>query len=292
MKYIKLLICVLALSLTSSSAQQAKGRLVIIGGGERTERIMQRFVAFAGAPEKARIVVIPMASSIPDTVGTDQVAELKALGARNVECRIFSREQAASQEFAETFNNVTGIFFSGGDQAKLTAIIVGTPVQQKLKELYRRGAVVGGTSAGAAIMSEVMITGDELINKDTTVSFVSIVRGNVKTIEGIGFLQNVIIDQHFAKRKRHNRLMSVVLEHPKLVGMGIDESTALIVNPDFTFETVGSGSVIIYDARNAQAIKTDERGNLGGTHLKMSILLDGDVYALKSGKVAPARKSK
>ena len=102
----------------------------------------------------------------------------------------------------------------------ITRVIVGTPLQKKLIEIYRAGAVIGGTSAGAAIMSKVMITGDELINKDSTNIFLAILKGNVQTIEGLGFLDQVIIDQHFVKRKRLNRLISVVLENPTLPGIG------------------------------------------------------------------------
>lgn len=273
-----------------SLSQAVKGHLVIIGGGDRTERIMERFVALAGGAEKARVVIIPMASSIPDTVAREQTEELKSMGVKNVEALLFARAQAANAAFAEKLNGVTGVFFSGGDQSRLTAIIVGTPFQQKLKELYRNGAVIGGTSAGAAIMSKVMITGDELVNKDSSNAFVSILKDNIKTIEGIGFVENAIIDQHFVRRKRHNRLISVVLEHPKLVGIGIDESTAIIVNPDNTCDVLGNSCVVVYDARMSMSIETDDRGHIGGANLTMNVLLDGDRYNITTGKVIAATK--
>ena len=131
--------------------------------------------------------------------------------------------------------NVKAVFFSGGDQARLTDALLGTKLLDKIKKVYDDGGVVGGTSAGAAIMSEVMITGDELINKDKEDFFIVIQKGNIKTTEGFGFVKTAIIDQHFVIRKRLNRLISVVLEYPNLLGIGIDESTAIIVNPDSTF---------------------------------------------------------
>jgi len=280
-------VAVLSLSIAMASPPRAKGHLLIIGGGERTQEIMKRFIELAGGAEKARIIILPMASSVPDTTGMEETAELKSLGARNVEWLFFKKEQAESAAFAQKFNGATGIFFSGGDQARLTRVIVGTPVQQRLKELYKEGAVMGGTSAGAAIMSQVMITGDELINKDTTNMFVSIMKGNVQTIEGIGFLDDVIIDQHFVKRKRLNRLISVVLEHPGLPGIGIDESTAVLVDPDGTFEVMGEGTVVVLDARNAETIHTDDSSHLAARNMRMDIFSAGERFNLKTGAPAP-----
>ena len=258
----------------------AKGHLVIIGGGERTERIMKRFFELAGGPEKARIIILPMASGVPDTTGMEEKAEFQAAGVRNVEWLLFNREQASHPDIARKLEGATGIFFSGGDQARLTRVIVGTPVHEKLLALYRDGAVMAGTSAGAAIMSKVMITGDELINKDTVNIFRSIMKGNIQTIEGIGFLDKVVIDQHFIKRKRLNRLVSVVLEHPGLPGIGIDESTAVQVNPDGTFEVLGEGTVVVLDARKAHSIHADEHGNLAGRNIRMDVHSAGETFNL------------
>lgn len=277
---------------SSSHAQRVKGHLLIIGGGNRTSEIMQRFAELAGGAEKAKIIVLPMASSVPDTTGMEQTAELRSMGVRSVKWLLFNRDQAMMKGFADTLNDATGIFFSGGDQSRLTAVIVGTPVHQKLRELYRNGTVMSGTSAGAAIMSKVMITGDELINKDSTNPFVSIMKGNVKTIEGIGFLDDVIIDQHFIKRRRLNRLISVVLEHPHLVGIGIDESTGIQVNPDGTFEVLGEGTVIVFDARDARNIHADKHENLAGNGIHTHIYSAGERFNLKAGSTTPSRSKK
>lgn len=264
----------------SASPPEAKGHLVIIGGGERTGEIMERFVQLAGGGEKARIIILPLASGVPDTTGMEQTAELKAMGVRNADWLLFSREEAVRGDVARRLDGATGVFFSGGDQSRVTAVIVGTPVQEKLKELYRGGAVIGGTSAGAAVMSRVMITGNERINKDSNNAFITIMRGNVETIEGIGFLDNAVIDQHFIKRKRLNRLLSVVLEHPDLPGVGIDESTAIVVSPDGTCEVVGEGTVVVFDPRNAAEIHTDRHGNLGARGVLTHIYTAGERFTL------------
>jgi len=140
-----------------------------------------------------------MASSTPDTTGMEQAAEFRSRGAASVEWINIGREGAGNPALLEKLDKATGVFFSGGDQVRITRALLGTPAHHKLLELYQRGAVIGGTSAGAAIMSRVMLTGEELINRDSASMFTSMQKGNVETIEGLGFLKTVIIDQHFVK---------------------------------------------------------------------------------------------
>jgi cyanophycinase len=263
-------------------AQKVKGHLVIIGGGERTTDIMQRFVQLAGGAEKARIIIIPLASGEPREAGKELTEEFKGYGVGNVDWLLFSKEEAMADSTCTKFDGATGIYFSGGDQVRVTRVIVGTPVQQRLFKAYREGAVIGGTSAGAAIMSKIMITGDELINKDSNNIFVSIQKGNVQTIEGVGFLDNVIVDQHFVKRKRLNRLISVVLEHPELPGIGIDESTALIVSPGDRGEVMGRGTIVMFDARKARDIHVDSTGDLAARNIVTHIYSSGECFNLKT----------
>lgn len=265
-------------------ARNAKGHLVIIGGGERTEVIMRRFVELAGGGEKAKIIVIPLASGEARKAGAEMVVEFNGLGVKNADWLLFDRTEAMSDSVAAKFDGATGVYFTGGDQVRVTRVIVGTPLHEKLLQLYRDGAVIGGTSAGAAIMSKIMITGDELINKDTNNIFVSIEKGNVQTIEGLGFLDDVIIDQHFVKRKRLNRLISVVLEHPELPGIGIDESTAIIVMPDRSYEVMGEGTVVVFDARGATSIHTDTRGNLAARNIVLHLCSSGEKFQIPSRK--------
>jgi len=262
-----------------------KGRLFIIGGGTRSEAMMRRFVDLAGGPEKARIVVFPMASGIPDTVGREQSASLAALGVRDVRPMNLTREQAMSPDIAALLDGATGVFFSGGDQSRLTLALSGTPVLHKIKELYERGAVIGGTSAGAAVMSALMITGRELRSRDTANAYSSVMRKNVETAPGFGFIDNAIVDQHFVRRKRHNRLLSLVLEHPALVGIGIDEATAIIVNPDGTFDVAGDGSVFVFDAARAKGIRENTQGHLGADSVLLHILTAGDSFNFSTRSV-------
>jgi cyanophycinase len=272
----------------NSLAQAPKGHLFIIGGGERSVQMMRQFVDLAGGPDKAKVVIIPNASGDPDTACIDMTAEFHSLGVRNVDCVRLTRDQASDPHSIERLNGATGVYFTGGDQIRVTKALEGTMVHKKLLDLYHAGAVMGGTSAGAALMSEVMITGDERLNKDTVRGFLYIKRDNVVTVEGMGFLTNVIIDQHFVARKRHNRLISVVLEHPDLVGVGIDEATAIIVRPNGTFEVTGESNVIVYDATHAEGIRTGAGGHLSGHDIRMHVLTSGDVYDMTNGTVRSA----
>jgi len=275
----------------TADAKDSKGYLFIIGGGRQPAEMTRRFIELAGGGSKSKIIVIPMASESPAESGEFQVAEFNSHGATNVESLVLTHEEATNRAAAARLDGATGVFFTGGDQSRLAALIVGSPVRQKLKELYAHSAVMGGTSAGAAVMSKVMITGEELLNDDKTNAFKFIKRNNIQTVEGFGFLTNAVIDQHFIKRKRLNRLFSVVLEHPNLVGIGIDESTAIVMNPDDTFEVIGESAVMVIDPRKADGIRTDKSGNLSARNIQTHILVAGDRFDLTSGKTIRQRNN-
>jgi cyanophycinase len=144
-----------------------KGHLLIIGGGRRDTYLMERFIELAGG-KNSKIVVFPMASSVPIETAKYQIEELKKLGCSNADYIYCTRQDADNDSNLTKLNGVSGVFFSGGDQSNLTKELLGTKLLEKIKIIYKEGGVVGGTSAGAAVMSKVMITGDELINKDST----------------------------------------------------------------------------------------------------------------------------
>ncbi|MFZ1520084.1 MAG: cyanophycinase, partial [Ignavibacteriaceae bacterium] len=198
---------------------------------------------------------------------------------------LFTKETADDEANLKKMDWANAVFFTGGDQSDLTRDMLGTKLLQKVFDIYNNGGTIGGTSAGAAVMSEVMITGNELINKDSTVSFVTIERGNVEVKTGFGFLKNAIVDQHFLKRKRHNRTISSLIEHPNLFGIAIDESTAIIVYPDETFEVIGSYQVLVYDPVDGDNIREDKNGNLGISDMRLQVLISGDKFDMKTRKV-------
>jgi cyanophycinase len=273
--------------MTAASAQAAdpKGTLFIIGGGTRPQAMMQKFVDLALKAPGGRIVVFPQASAEAEASGNGLAEELRKLGAPDVKSLNVKREEALKPESAKLLDGVGGIYFCGGDQARLTAVLLDTPIHARMKELYAGGAVVGGTSAGAAVMSEVMITGDEKKKPKAGDEWQSIEADNVITVRGFGFLTTAIVDQHFAARRRHNRLISLVLEHPELVGFGIDESTAAVVSGGTTLEVVGEKDIVVYDATKAKVARNG--AFIGGTGLAFHVLLPGDKYDLVRRAVIP-----
>jgi cyanophycinase len=276
----------------ASTPPKPKGSLVIVGGGSRDEALMRRFVELAGGPGRARIAVVPMASEEAEESGADLVKELDSLGA-DAFVFLVTRDQADAPESVERLTAATGVWFGGGDQKRLTAVLGGTASLRAMHQRYEAGAVLGGTSAGAAIMSDSMITGDQTPPGDTTGyygdEYPSIERRRIEVIPGLGFLHGAIVDQHFIKRERHNRLLSAVLERPELIGVGIDESTAIEVSPDGRWRVLGESDVVVYDARHARVTPAGA-ALLGASDLRMQLLPSGSTYDPAKGRATlPAR---
>ncbi|MDH4218744.1 MAG: cyanophycinase [Candidatus Aminicenantes bacterium] len=285
-KTVFILLCLsLLLSSPLHSLKNAEGYLFIIGGGHRTEAMMKRFLELGAQSSNGKLVIFPMASSQPVKAGQSMVEEFKNLGVQDVEYHVLNREQALREENVKILDNVSHVYFSGGDQSRLTTALVNTPIHRRLLEIYKKGGVIGGTSAGAAVMSELMITGDEKRNVEEGQAFEKIQADNIVTTPGFGFIKTAIIDQHFVARKRHNRLISLVAEHPDLLGIGIDESTAIIVKPDEAIEVIGEQNVVVYDATKAK-INILPSHTLSGFHIIMHLLKPGDKFDLRANKPA------
>jgi cyanophycinase len=280
-------VAVLALFATSAVAAGNHGHLMLIGGGDKPQAAMEKFVELAGGKD-APIVVIPTASQEPDTIEYYTNLFKKDYGSTDVAVLpIRSKADANRPELVATAKRARGIFFGGGDQVRILVALAGTPVLEALREAYRNGAVVGGTSAGTACQSEMMITGEG--------DFKVIQSRSVELWEGLGFLRgDVIVDQHFIARQRENRLLSVVLEHPDHLGIGVDEDTAIWVRPDDTFEVVGTGSVMVFDPTGASIQRspgTPGKELLGVHGLRVHIVLPGEVFdiARRAPVEAPAK---
>ncbi len=275
----------LAVSVCHAFAQapSPKGHLVIIGGGPRPEAIMKKIIALAGG-NKSRIIILPMASGDMVETAKAQREQFLKFGAPNVDYVICDSTSADADSNLAKIKAATGVFFSGGDQTRLMAALRGTKFLEGIWNVYRNGGVLSGTSAGAAVQSNIMLTGDELLNKDTANAYGMVRKGNIATADGFGFVRTAIIDQHFVKRKRQNRLLTMVLEHPDLIGVGIDEATCVIVKPNNTFEVLGEATVQVFDARKAGNIRTDKNGNLSANDIRVHILPSGATYTLPTRK--------
>ncbi|PRY48615.1 cyanophycinase [Knoellia remsis] len=219
--------------------------LFIIGGAEdRVGRatLLRRFVKISGG-RRARLVIIPTASSFQDEVEASYRDVFSRLGVTSIEVvNPQSRQDAQDPDAVARLDDATGIFMSGGSQLRLSQLFPGTPLGDAIHRAHARGAVVAGTSAGASIMSEFMISmGDEGITP---------VQRDSQISAGMGLLKGVIIDQHFAQRSRYGRLLSVVAASPHLLGIGIDEDTAIEVSSGH-LTVHGRGGIIVMDCRDA-----------------------------------------
>jgi cyanophycinase len=263
------------------AGRTTSGTLFIVGGGTQPLALVQDFVRRAGG-DTARIVVFAMASTVGEKSGEESAARFRTMGAqaRNV---WITREQANTDSVARLLDGATAVWFGGGDQNRLTAVLRGTVTERAIRARFDQGAVIGGTSAGAAVLSTPMITGDELgQRRDTTESWTRVSRGSVAVDSGFGYLTTAIVDQHFLRRKRHNRLLSLVLAQPPHLGVGIDEGTALIVEPSGLWRVEGASSVLIVDAREAQRT-SDSATVMGASGARMHLLPAGSTFDPRSG---------
>jgi cyanophycinase len=260
--------------------ERSLGHLLLNGGGGEADPYWPKFFELAGG-KGAPIIILPTASS-RDEAGQEYVDELRPMGATAVSwLPLRTREDASRPEILAAIAAAKGIFFTGGDQSRITAAILGTPAEAAIRKVYDDGGVVGGSSAGLACMSRVMLTGEG--------DFELLSAGNVEVKEGLGYVTEAILDQHFIQRQRQNRLISVVLEHPELPGIGVDKQTSIWIRPDRTFEVLGAGWVMIFDARRSR-IRRDRGGpkaHLGVDEMVTRILLPGDRFDLVSGSILP-----
>lgn len=253
------------------------GQLVIIGGAEDKEgdcKILREFVRRAGGT-KARIVIMTAATELPREVGENYTKIFERIGAEDV--RIVdteTRDDARSSTALEAIENATGVFFTGGDQARITGILKDTEIDTAIHKRFSEGAVIAGTSAGAAVMPDVMIVeGDSETNPRVNV---------VEMGPGMAFLPGIVIDQHFSQRGRLGRLLSALAQQPAVMGFGIDENTAIIVNDNY-FQVIGEGAVTVVEVAdithcNIDDLLKDEPLAICGA--KLHILPDGYKFDL------------
>lgn len=273
-----------------------KGKLISVGGAEdkgtdleqgfiQRSRlnffelgILKRFVNEVGGVEK-RIEVITTASSIPVEVGANYVNAFGKIGCTNIGViDIRKRDDAFQLEYIERIKNADGVMFSGGDQLRLTSIFGGTEIYTILHERYwnEENFVIAGTSAGAMAMSNTMIYQGK--------SELAHLKGEVKITTGLAFIANVIIDSHFDKRGRFNRLAQAVASNPQCTGIGLGEDTGVIVTGGNHLDVVGSGAVVIVDGRdirNSNITDVEMGQPISLENLKVNILVRGNEYLLK-----------
>jgi cyanophycinase len=233
-------------------SEQIQGQLLIIGGAEDKEgdcTILREFVRRSGGMQ-ARVVVMTVATGLPGEVGEEYTGIFHRLGVEDVRVVDTARREDASNPNAlEAIAQATGVFFTGGNQARITECLKDTELDAMLHQRFAQGVVIAGTSAGAAMMPDMMIVeGDGETNPRVEV---------VKMDRGMGFLPAVVIDQHFAQRGRLGRLLSALAQQPVALGFGIDENTAIAVKGS-EFEVIGAGAITIVDVADITHTNVEE----------------------------------
>jgi cyanophycinase len=263
---------------------QQRGWIIPIGGAENKEndrRILERFVRVSGGPE-ADIVVIPTASRMHET-GQRYEQVFRDIGAARVTVMDFdTRRDCQEAGRLQRIGEATGIFFTGGNQLRLTTLLGGTPVAKVIRARNAAGVTVGGTSAGASILSEHMIaSGDEGS---------AMIAGSVRLAPGLGLTNRFIIDQHFRQRDRLGRLLTALAYNPFAIGIGLDEDTAAFIGPDETLEVEGSGGVTVLDGSEVTYSSIDRVQDgqavcmLG---MRVHLLVAGATYNLNTHLASP-----
>jgi len=255
----------------------AEGKLFIIGGGEKTDSLMNEMVDLSGIRKSGYMVILPMASLTPDSSIIWAREDFMGTGIRQMPAFNFTKGGELAQEKIDSLKNARLIFIAGGDQERFMDVILNTPVIEAIRYARKNGALIAGTSAGAAVMSRKMITGNQLKHPGLELRYPTIEAGNMQIKEGLGFIENAIIDQHFIKRQRLNRLIAVSIENPDEPCIGIDESTAIIVSGN-NARVSGRGQVVVI--RNRGRIRNVYKGLLGTRDLEVNVYLPGESFTI------------
>jgi cyanophycinase len=257
--------------------ERPKGRLLIIGGREDKEQGKVILRALAKAVGSGKLVVATLASEKPNDAWEEYEAAMRAVGVRHIHhLRVESRADAESPKAMAVLQDAAGVFFTGGDQLRLTTLIGDTPVFSRCYEIFVEGGIIAGTSAGAAVMSETMIVSGD---GDTSPR----INDAMHLAPGFGFAKDVLIDQHFAERGRVGRLIGVVAQNPRILGIGIDENTAIELEALRRFRIIGKGSVTVIDG--SDVIDTNVADEAEGRALsvfgvRLHLLAQGDEFDL------------
>lgn len=259
------------------------GIAVAVGGNEDKEREIEVLKSIVELVEKTppQIEVITVASEIPEEVGKMYIRAFKKLGVKNVSAmHISSREHGSDDENIRRIQEADIIYFTGGDQKRITSLLGGTPLLKLIKQRYNDyNCVVGGTSAGASAFSKTMIYEGE--------GHEGLKKGTLKMTSGIGLVPDAVIDSHFIKRGRFSRLMEAMISNPGIIGIGLEEDSGIIIRDGHLLETIGSGVVVIIDGHsiNYSNISEVEMGSaIAVENVTVHTMVKGHGFDLEDGR--------
>ncbi len=260
-------------------SQSPKGNLFIIGGGHKSDDLMKQLIAVSKIHPNDYITILPMSTSEPDTAYFYIKQDFSRVCNNPVVNFNFTKNDVNKKSWLDSVQHAKLIFITGGDQSRFMDIALNTPIQAAIQTAYINGATVAGTSAGAAMMSHYMITGNQLLGDTTYEStFSKLWYKNIEFKEGLSLIDSAIIDMHFVVRSRYNRLLTAIASFPTLPCIGIDEGTAIIVHGN-TVKVAGASQVIVFTKPNH--LQVTKKGYIKFDDVKMSIYIDGDTFQLK-----------
>ena len=256
-------------------SKKSSRSLVIIGGKEDRAGEMAILTEVAKRVGSGKLVIATVASSVGDELWKDYRAIFRKLGVKQIShLDVICRKEAVDRAALKALEGATAVFFTGGDQLKITSELGGTVVADEIYRIYETGGMIAGTSAGASVMSETMLVAG---SSDGSYR----IGASVRTAPGLGFVKNMIIDQHFAERGRISRLLGVVAQNPRYLGIGIDEDTAIIMNEHESFRVIGRGAVYVIDAHEATESNVAEAAidtALSIFNVRVHVLSAGDAF--------------
>jgi cyanophycinase len=267
--------------MTERTRKTAKGPLIIIGGGEDKEGKRTILREVAKHLDGGKLVLATVASHEPEGYFEAYEKAFSDLGITDlVEVYVKDRAETLDPEKLRLFDDAAGVFFSGGDQLRISSQIGDTPIEQRVRQIHDRGGLLAGTSAGASVMSETMLV------KGTSGESYKI--GDLHMAPGLGLVRDVIIDQHFAERGRFGRLFGAVAHNPRELGIGIDEDTALVLENE-QFQVIGSGCVYVVDGAGvtySNIAEAKPERSLSMYDIRMHVLSSGDTFDLSRRRPA------
>lgn len=251
------------------------GKLIIIGGKEDKEKDKAILKYVAQGVGEGKLCIVSVASSVSEELWELYQEVFTDLGVKHLtHLDVVHRKEAVDHNALEAIEGSTAIFFTGGDQLKITSELGGTVVLEKILDIYNNGGIIAGTSAGASVMGETMMT--------TGKSDASFRIGTaIRLAPGLGLATGMIIDQHFAERGRIGRLLGAVAHNPRYLGIGIDEDTAIILDDEVGFEVIGTGAVYVLDAHESSGnniSEAEEDSPLSIFNVKLHLLVHGDHF--------------
>lgn len=266
------------LFLSGTQVMAQKGNLFIIGGGDRSEELIQSLIKTSSMGNKDYMIVLPMSSGEPEASYEAIKKQLTKAAANNIGCLNFTAETVNDKKWLDSLTGAKLIFITGGDQTRFMKVVLNTPVYKAIHKAYQNGATIAGTSAGAAVMSKQMITGKQLLDTVYKETFNKLWTDNIQFEQGMGLLDSVIIDQHFLKRSRFNRLVSALAAYPNYDCIGIDEGTAIIVHQKKITIAGVSQVMRISEPKN---LKSTPKHLIKMDGLKFSLYTAGDQFTLR-----------